>query len=181
MRSAAVLSLSLTLLLTTSAFSADPPRLVLSDEELSIQEIRPLERHDWILTLEGKWSTPPKPGVKHYVNVIFPNGAVSSHRVLSEDYARKGEFRVVIQEYDLIRNQVPRGAKLTIVISQDKMITSATDPEVISEPFVTPWPLDRPIVKRPVETRHTPPGEIDAMPLPDDPLIKYKPKKKDMK
>jgi hypothetical protein len=177
MRIAAVLSFSLTLLATTTAYSADPPRLVLKDEGLSIQEIRPLERHDWILTLDGKWSVPAKPGVKHYVNIIFPNGAVSSHRVLSEDYARKGEFRVVIQEHDLIRNQVPRGAKLTIVISQDKAVTSATDPEVISEPFVTPWPLDRPIVKRPVETRYTPREPIDAMPLPDDPLIKYKPKK----
>ncbi len=178
MRIAAVLSLALPLLLTTAAYSADAPRLVLMDEGLSIQEIRPLERHDWILTLEGKWNVPPKPGVKHYVNVILPNGAVASHRVLSEGYAAKGEFRVVIQEKDLLRNQVPRGAKLTIVISQDKAVTAATDPEVISEPFVTPWPLDRPIVNRPVETRHTPPDEIDALPRPDDPLIKYKPKKK---
>ena len=50
MRIAAILSLSFPLLLTTAASSADPPRLVLEDEGLSIQEIRPLERHDWILT-----------------------------------------------------------------------------------------------------------------------------------
>jgi hypothetical protein len=181
MRFPAVSSLTLLLLLTGGVFSAEQPQLVLMDEGLSIQEIRPLDRHDWILTLEGKWSKPAKPGVKLYVNVIFPNGGVASHHVLSEDYARKGEFRVVIQEHDLVCNQVPRGAKLTIVISQDKGVTSATDPEVISEPFVTSWPLDRPIVKRMVETRHTPPDEIDAMPLPDDPLIKYKPKKKEKK
>ena len=178
MRSAAILSFSVTLLMTTLAFGEDQPRLTLMDEGLSIQEIRPLERHDYILTLEGKWNVPATPGVKHYVNVIFPNGAVSSHRVLSEEYARKGDFRVVIQEYDLIRNKVPNPAKLTIVISRDKAITSATDPEVLSEPFVTQWPLDRPIVTRPVHTRHTPHEPIDAMPLPDDPLIKYKPKKK---
>jgi hypothetical protein len=181
MRVAAVSSLILALSLTTIAFGADEPRLVLTDEGLSIQEIRPLDRHDYVLTLEGKWSTPATPGVKHFVNVIFPNGVVSSHRVLSEEYARKGEFRVVIQEYDLIRNKVPNPAKLTIVISRDKAITSATDSEVLGEPFVTPWPLDRPIVTRPVYTRHTPRDPVDAMPLPDDPLIQYKKKKKDMK
>jgi hypothetical protein len=181
MRFALILSLSLPLIFTSFAAGRDEPRLTLMDEELSIQELRPLERHVWVLTLEGKWKTPAKPGVKHYVNVIFPNGGSSSHRVLSEEYAAKGEFRVLIQDPDLIRNQVPRGAKLTIVISVDKPVTSADAPEVISEPFVTPWPLDRPIVKRPVETRHTPPDELDAFPLPDDPLIKYKPKKKEMK
>jgi hypothetical protein len=177
MRIISVLSLSLVLTLTTFAFGAEQPRLKLVDEELSIQELRPLERHVWVLTLEGTWNTPAKPGAKHYVNVIFPNGASASHRVLSEDYAAKGEFRVLIQEHDLVRNQVPRGAKLTIVISADKAVTAADAPEVISEPFVTPWPLDRPIVKRAVHTRHTPPDPIDAMPLPDDPLIKYKKKK----
>ena len=116
MRSAAILSFSVTLLMTTLAFGEDQPRLTLMDEGLSIQEIRPPERHDYILTLEGKWNVPVTPGVKPYVNVIFPNGAVSSHRVLSEEYARKGEFRVLIQEYDLIRNKVPNPAKLTIVI-----------------------------------------------------------------
>jgi hypothetical protein len=179
MRFAAVLVFSFTLLPTTNASAADQPRLTLIDEGLSIQEIRPLERHVYILTLEGTWSSPAKYGVKHYVNVIFPNGAVASHRVLSEEYVRKGEVRVLIQEHDLICNNVPRGAKLTIVISQDKGIQAASDAEVLTEPFVTPWPLDRPIVKRRVETRHTPPDEIDAFPLPDDPLIKYKPKKKD--
>jgi hypothetical protein len=181
MRIAAMFSLSFSLVLTTVAFGAEQPRLVLSDEELAIQELRPLDRYAWVLTLEGKWNKPPQPNVKHYVNILFPNGASASHRVLSEDYARQGEFRVVIQENDLIRNQVPRGAKLTIVISQDKPVTSATAPEVISEPFVTPWPLDRPIVRRPVHTKHTPPEPIDAFPQPDDPLIKYKPKKKEMK
>ena len=179
MRTAAVLSLSLAFILAAFAFGAEPPRLKLVDEELSIQELRPLERHVWVLTLEGKWGAPPKPGVKHYVNVIFPNGASASHRVLSEEYAGKGEFRVLIQENDLVRNQVPRGAKLTVVISVDKAVTSADAAEVISEPFVTPWPLDRPIVKRAVHTRHTPPEPIDKFPLPDDPDIKYK--KKEMK
>lgn len=179
MRSAALFLLFFSPFATSSAMAADQPRLVLMDEGLSIQELRPLERHVYVLTLEGTWKAPAKYGVKHYVNVIFPNGAVAAHHVLSEEYVRKGEVRVLIQEHDLICNNVARGAKLTIVISQDKGILAATDAEVISEPFVTPWPLDRPIVKRRVETRHTPPEEIDAMPLPDDPFIKYKPKKKE--
>jgi hypothetical protein len=180
MRIVSILSLSLILTPATFASGAEQPRLKLVDEELAIQELRPLERHVWVLTLDGKWSTPAKPGVKHYVNVIFPNGASASHRVLSEEYAGKGEFRVLIQENDLVRNQVPRGAKLTVVISVDKAVTSADAAEVISEPFVTPWPLDRPIVKRAVHTRYTPPEPIDKLPLPDDPDIQYK-KKKEMK
>ena len=170
--------LALIVALTFVPFTAaDPVRLVLMDEELSIQELRPLDRHVWVLTMEGKWTNPTKPGVKHYVNVFFPNGGGASHRVLSEEYARKGEFRVLIPEPDLIRNKVPRGAKLTIVISVDKPVTSPDAPEVISEPFETLWPLDRPIVKRPVYTRHTPPDPPDAMLLPDDPLVQYRKKK----
>src|SRR5262245_28867000 len=89
MRLAALLAASLTLSLPMLAPAVEPARLVLTDEELSIQELRPLERHVWVLTLEGKWSDPSQPGVKHYVNVFFPNGAVASHRVLSEDLTRK--------------------------------------------------------------------------------------------
>jgi hypothetical protein len=177
MRTAAVLSLPLAFILSAFASGAEPPRLKLIDEGLAIQELRPLERHVWVLTLEGEWKAPAKPGVKHHVNVFFPGGASASHRVLSEEYAAKGEFRVPIQEKDLVRNEVPRGAKLTVVISADKAVTSADAPEVISEPFVTPWPLDRTIVKRAVHTRHTPPEPIDKFPLPDDPDIEYKKKK----
>jgi hypothetical protein len=180
MRTAAVLSLPLAFTLSVFAFGAEQPRLKLIDEGLSIQELRPLERHVWVLTLEGEWKTPARPGVKHYVNVFFPGGASASHRVLSEEYAAKGEFRVLIQEKDLIRNQVPRGAELMIVISVDKAVRAPDAPEVISEPFVIPWPLDRPIVKRAVHTRYTQPEPIDKLPLPDDPDIQYK-KKKEMK
>src|SRR4051794_36138792 len=104
------------LLSLTAATRAEAPRLTLMDEGLAIQELRPLERHVWVLTLEGRWKTLPKSGVRHYVNVFFPNGAVASHHVLSEDFARLGEFRVLLQEKDLVRNKVPRGANLTIVI-----------------------------------------------------------------
>ena len=54
MRTAATLSLFLLVTATTVAFGADTPRLMLEDEGLAIQELRPLERHVWVLTLEGK-------------------------------------------------------------------------------------------------------------------------------
>ena len=174
MRITALLSL---LIGSTITFGAEPARLMLSDEKRAIQELRPLDRFAWVLTLEGKWKAQSPPSVKHYVNVFFPNGASASHRVLSEDYARKGDFRVVIQENDLLRNGATGDTRLTIVVSQDKAVTSVTDPAVMSEPFVTAWPLDRPLVKRPVHTRHTPPEPLDAFPLPDDANINYKKQK----
>jgi hypothetical protein len=69
-----------------AALAADRPKLI--DEQLPLQEIRPLDRLSYILTLEGEWGLPdkeklrPAAGKPYYVNVFFPDGGVYSHRIL---------------------------------------------------------------------------------------------------
>jgi hypothetical protein len=162
-------SLALALALTGNLSAAEPARLTLSDEKLPLQEIRPLDRRVWVLTLEAAWKEAPKLGVPHYVNLLFPNGTSSSHRVLDEALFRAGELRVLLPEYQLIRGGVARGGTLTVVVSADRSVTSARAPEVIGGPFEVRWPMDRPIVRLPPRTSHSPPPEIDAMPLPGEP------------
>jgi hypothetical protein len=152
--------------------AAEQARLTLTDEKLPLQELRPLDRHVWVLTLEATWQRPPTFGVPHYVNLLFPNGTSSSHRVLDEALFRAGEVRCLLPEYQLIRGGVARGGTITVVISADQSVRSVRAPEVISAPFEVRWPMDRPVVRRPPRTRHSAPPEIDAMPLPGEmPLV----------
>jgi hypothetical protein len=167
--------LALVVGLAPVAAGAEKPALELTDEGLPLQEIRPLDRHDRILTLEGKWNRPAKDDVKHYVNILFPNGQSASHRVLDEALVRKGEIRCVLQEYELVRNGVAGSGDFVIVVSQKRPVSSPTAAEVISDALKVTWPMDRPVVKRPPLTRHSPPPPIDALPFPDDALLKYRP------
>lgn len=162
-------ALALSLALGGSLSAAEPARLTLADEKLPLQEIRPLDRKVRVLTLEATWRQAPKLGVVHYVNLLFPNGTSSSHRVLDEALFRAGEVRVLLPEYQLIRGGVAKGGTITVVISAGRSVTSARAPEVIGRPFEVRWPMDRPVVRLPPRTRHTPPPEIDAMPLPGEP------------
>jgi hypothetical protein len=148
--------------------AAEAARLTLADENLPLQEIRPLDRRVWVLALEASWERPPTFGVPHYVNLLFPNGTSYSHRVLDEARFRAGEVRCLLPEYQLIRGGVARGGTITVVISAERAVTSARAPEALNPPFAVRWPMDRPVVRRPPRTRHTPPPEIDAMPLPGD-------------
>jgi hypothetical protein len=141
---------------------------MLADEGLPLQEIRPQDRHVYVLTLEGRWQKPPAPGVAHHVNVLFPNGQVYSHRVLDDALFRKGEVRCLLPEYQLIRNGVARGGDLTVVVSAGRPVNTASAQEVISDALSVHWPPKRPIVPRPPRTRHTPPRPIDDFPLPGE-------------
>jgi hypothetical protein len=172
------LACGLTLIFGLSALAGGAvkkPSVELTDEGLPLQEIRPLDRHVYILTLEGKWNRPGKDDTKHYVNILFPSGQSASHRVLDEVMFRKGEVRCVLQEYELVKNDVAKGGDFVIVVSEKRPVNSQTAPEVISDALKIAWPLDRPVLKRPPRTRHSPPPPIDALPLPDDSLLKYAP------
>lgn len=162
------LALALVLALGSNLSAAEPARLTLSDEKQPLQEIRPLDRRVWVLTLEAAWRQAPAFGVAHYVNLLFPNGTSSSHRVLDEALFRAGELRVLLPEYQLIRGGVARGGTITVVISAERSVPSARAPEVIGGPFEVRWPMDRPIVRLAPRTRHSLPPEIDAMPLPGE-------------
>ena len=153
-------------LMLVSPVLADGPPLRLTDPGLPLQELRPLDRHVWVLVLEGKWKQPPTPGIAYHVNLLFPDGRSYSHRVLDSAHFAAGEVRCLIPENQLLCNGLARGGRFTIVISARRTVASATAPEVVSAGFEVRWPMDRPIVRWAPPTRFSPPVPIDAMPLP---------------
>ena len=155
------------------AAAADKPLLVLSDPGLPLQEVRPLDRHVYLLTLEGDWKEPPRAKASYYVNLLFPNGNGYANRPLDEELFRLGEVRGVIQDYQLIRNGLAKGGKLTVVVSVDKPVTSAKAAEVVSNALVLDWPQERPVTRRPVRSKFAPPAPADDVP-PDEPPARQK-------
>jgi hypothetical protein len=165
--------LGLALLLSTATFAAEPP-LRLSDPNLPLQEIRPLDRHVWVLSLDGAWKQPAVAGVAYHVNLIFPNGQSYSHRVLDDAAFRMGEVRCLVPDYQLARNGLGRAGSFTIVISGRRSVTSALADEVVSVPYEVRWPMNRAILRWPPRTRVTPPEPIDAFTPPGEGLPKPK-------
>ena len=68
------------------AWADDKAKLV--DEQLALQELRPLERHVYVLTLDAEWGDEGKEKLRpaadkaYFVNLFFPDGGVYSHRLL---------------------------------------------------------------------------------------------------
>ena len=161
--------LGLALLVSTTTFATEPP-LRLSDPNLPLQEIRPLDRHVWVLSLDGVWKQPAMAGIVYHVNLIFPNGQSYSHRVLDDAAFRLGEVRCLVPDYQLLRNGLAQGGSFTIVISARRSVTSALADEVVSVPYDVRWPMKRPILRWPPRTHVTPPDPIDAFPPPNEGL-----------
>jgi hypothetical protein len=150
-----------------TALAADFPQVEFTDQKLPLEEIRPNDRRVYVLLLEAKWSRPALPGVEYYVNYFFADGGRTSHRVLSDTLFAQGELRCLIQENQLILHQVAKGGQFWIVVSMNRPACNWAGEEVVSKPFEISWPMDRPIVFRPVSGPHTPPGPVDAFPPPE--------------
>jgi hypothetical protein len=171
------------------ARAGDKPQLELTDPNLPIYELRPLDRRVYGLTLEGTWHRPAKSGAHHYVNLLFANGSSHSMRVdehpiaarklvaegkdgtltylqIEDSAFRRGEVRCLIPDYQIIRNGLARGGQFKIVVSVGKPVMSLDAPEVVSNALEVTWPLDRAIAQRPPRSRHADPEPVDAMPLP---------------
>jgi hypothetical protein len=161
MRLTAFALLSGLLLAPAVAVAAEKPRLELADENLPLWELRPLDRHAFVLTLEGTWNEPPERNREYFVNVFYPNGGGVSHKPVNDALFRKGAVRCVFIEYEWLRNGAARGDKLGIVVSRDRPVGSADAPEVVSNRLELTWPIDRPLARRPPRTRHEPPPPID--------------------
>ncbi|HWG46283.1 MAG TPA: hypothetical protein VN688_26210 [Gemmataceae bacterium] len=170
-------TIGLGLMAASATWAADAPPLRLTDPGLSLQEIRPLDRHVWVLSLDGAWAQPAIPGVAYHVNLLFPNGRSYSHRVLDDGLFHTGEVRCLIPDYQLVRNGLARGGVFTIVVSARRTVMLATAPEVVSNRFEVRWPLARPVLRWPPRTRFTPPVPIDAFPLPGQMIPTPKPSK----
>ncbi len=94
-----------------AAIAADKPKLI--DEERPLQELRPLDRHTYVLTLEAEWGVPdkefqiPRPAEDkaHYVNIFFADGGVYSHRVLGAPVFARGSDRFLDYPERVARGQ----------------------------------------------------------------------------
>lgn len=181
------LTVLVSLFLTAAASAA--PQLELTDPGLPLFEIRPLDRHVYVLTLVGKWNEPAAPDKEYFVNVFFPNGRSYSTRVdeniravdqiapivqdgtlvyrrVTNSPFRKGEVRVVLPEHQLRRNGVARRGTLTVVVSVGKEASAPTAPEVVSNALAVEWPMDRPVVRKPPRTPFSTPEPLDPFVLP---------------
>src|SRR5262249_31634369 len=148
--------------------TAAKPKLELADEGLPLQELRPLDRRVYILTLDGTWTQPPAPDTTYYINFLFPGGGSYSHKVLEPDLFRRGEVRCVIQSYQLVRNGVGSGGTLAIVISAGREVTSVGAPEVVSNVITEAWPMDRRVTRFRPRSRHSEPAPVDPFIIPGE-------------
>lgn len=142
------------------------PRLDLSDPGLPLQIVRPLDRQAFILTLDGKWSGTPA-AATHYVNLVFPDGGRHSHRVLDDAAFRRGEVRVLIEEYQLVRHGIADTGQFGIEITVGEPLERGGKAEVVSNLFFVEWPILRKIVRSRPRSRYTETPPLDAFPLPD--------------
>jgi hypothetical protein len=174
------LTLSLTLLLANGFTAAEPNQvqLELSDEGLPLQELRPLDRRVYILTLDGKWNRPAKVDVPYYINFLFPDGCSYSHKVTDGALFRRGDVHCVIQQYQLSRHGVSRGGKFRIVVSAGQPVTSAGDAEVISNELAFSWPMNRQISRFLPRSKYSEPEDVDRFPIPGEPEPRPVPLKK---
>jgi hypothetical protein len=147
-----------------AAAPSQRPRLQLSDDELPIWEIRPLDRRVHCLTLDGAWRGKPVPGATYTLNIRFPDGKVYTHTPLNDVQFRRGDIVVALQEYLLMRHKVNKKGKLTIYVTE--RLPGGT-PEVISNKLTVRWPMHRPYVTKAPRTKRTPKPPIDDLPVPD--------------
>ena len=161
-------SLTLLVLFGFGSVASAKTKLELTDPGLHLQELRPLDRRVYILTLDGRWNEPAAPKVTYYVNVLFPKGGSYAHKVLDGDQFPKGEVRCVIQSYQLVRNGVDKRGKFSIVVSAGKPVTAADAPEVVSNVLEVSWPMERFISRYRPRSRHSEPEDVDAFPLPGE-------------
>ena len=157
-------TLTLCLTLLPALGFAAGPRLEISDPGLPLQDVRPLDRPAYVLTVDGVWSNPPA-AVSHYVNFRFPDGVRHSHRILDDGSFRRGEIRVVLEEYRLNRHGLRDGGTLSIVITARRALEDGDEAETVSNTLSVKWPLDRRVVKYRPRGKRLEPEAIDAFPI----------------
>jgi hypothetical protein len=178
MRTLSTCSLALAVILGVAvpACLAAPPQVVLNDPDLSLFEMRPLDRHVFVLTLEGDWKTPPDWDASYYVNIQYPNGVVVEHRPTLERMFRKGEVQCLLIEYQWEKNGFQPGDRLSVFITRRRAGSPTDAQEVISNRLEVAWPFDRKVGRRPPKTRFTEPDPIDIFrPEGDEPVKPPKP------
>ena len=168
MRTPAAVSLALAVGLAAAPACFAAPPLVLSDPNLPLWEIRPLDRRVYVLFLEGDWKSPPPYDAEYYVNVEYPDGAVVEHRPAYEQPFRRGEIQVLLPQYQYEKHNFQRGDKLTVFVTRRKPGGGPDDQEVVSNRLEAAWPFDRDVVRRPPKTKYSEREPIDIFRAPGE-------------
>jgi hypothetical protein len=178
------------------SLAADKPKLIDEERALQVMRpldrftyVLTLEG-EW--GVEGSEKLRPADNKTYFVNLFFEDGGVYSHRVLGApvfakgydrylDYPERlergqavadpmflrGEVRCLVPDYQLARHGIAKGGKFSVAVSVDEAATSLDSDKVITEPIEITWPIEkRPIQKKPVRTRHSPPERPDELPAP---------------
>ena len=143
-------------------------QIVLNDPHLPLWEMRPLDRHVYVLTLEGEWKAPPERDAEYFVNIEYPDGAVVQHRPTYDLLFRRGEVQVLLIQYQYEEHHLQRGDTLRIWITKQKPGGEPDDQEIVSNRLDVAWPFDRDVVRLPPKTRFTPPEPIDTFHPPGE-------------
>lgn len=141
----------------------DPQRVELSDGKLPLWELKPMDRRVYVVSLDGDWKKPPRPGAAYALNVRFPDGSTYAHRPINEELFFKGEMRFMVPDYLLVRTQAAKGGRLTFFVTEKP--SAGARAETISSSMDIDWPIKRRIVTQPPSTKFTPPKPVDAFPL----------------
>ena len=121
-----------------------------------------MDRHVYVLTLEGDWKTPPRWDAEYHVNVRYPDGAVVEHRPTVEQFFRKGEVQVLLIQYQYEKHHFQKGDALTVFVTKRLPGGGPDDWEVVSNRLEVAWPFDRDVVRLPPKTRYSQANPIDA-------------------
>jgi hypothetical protein len=169
MRTLAAVPLALAACLAAAPACFADLQITLRDPNLPLWEMRPLDRHVYVLSLEGEWMKDmPQRDAEYRVNIEFPDGAVIEHRPPIDKMFRRGEVQVLLVQYQYEKHDLQKGDTLRIFITKRKPDGEPDDWEVVSNGLEVAWPFDRDIVRRPPRTRFTPPEPIDAFHPPGD-------------
>jgi len=168
MRQVLTQALTLSLLFWFATTAPAKPGLELSDDGLPLQELRPLDRRVYVLTLDGKWKEPASSKLVYYINFLFPDGGSYAHKVDDEEMFRKGDVRCIIQGYQLARHGISKGGKFSVVVSEGKPVKSAQAAGVVSDAKEIIWPMERRITRFRPHTKHMPPEPVDEFPIPGE-------------
>ena len=177
MRTLAAVPLALAACLAAAPACFAAPLIILTDPNLPLWEIRPLDRHVYVLSLEGEWTVPmEKRDGEYHVNIEYPDGAVVEHRPTLDKLFRRGEVQVLLIQYQYEKHHLQKGDTLRIWVTKWKPGDEPDDQEVISNGLEVAWPFDRDVVRRPPKTRFSEPEPIDAFHPPgEEPIPQPKP------
>ncbi|HVS40023.1 MAG TPA: hypothetical protein VMS17_30975 [Gemmataceae bacterium] len=172
MRTLAAVPLALAVCLSAASTCLADQQITLRDPKLPLWEIRPLDRHVYILSLEGEWRKGfPDRDAEYRINIEFPDGTVIEHRPTLDKMFRKGEVQVLLVQYQY-EGHLQKGDTLRIFITKrapaSEQNQETVDQEVVSNGLEVPWPLDRDVVRHRPYTRFSEPEPIDAFHVPGE-------------